>query len=165
MPSQYSERIAGLTDGARAQLGNLFGSIQHYLYRRADSFSGSRLLQWQTTARTKAVLMNELRDGLMRGEVVINSPEFAEESRYITQVGTRIEAEGRTHKDDRVVACGLAVVAWQQQVRPGLLPEVSAADAAQDSMLYHTVADWMARIRDDKESESWQNVGTEDWRE
>ncbi|MHB8406330.1 MAG: hypothetical protein ACYDCJ_13000 [Gammaproteobacteria bacterium] len=120
MPAQYSAAIAGLTESQRRNLQNLFGSIQHYLYKKPDTFSAARLLQWETNFKTKTIMMNQLRDMLSRGMLKVHSPGFVEEARYVSQEGSRIAGMGR-RKDDRVIAMALACMGWSDQLQPQLL--------------------------------------------
>lgn len=130
MPAQYSSAVAGLSDSARRELQNLFGSIQHYLYKKPDTFSGSRLLQWETNYRTKTLMMNQLRDMLSRGMLKVHSAGFVEEARYVSQEGSRIAGMGR-RKDDRVIAMALACMGWSDQMQPQLLGSGLANGATQ----------------------------------
>lgn len=160
MPEQYADRIDGLSPSAQRALQNLFGSIRHYLYRRPDSLSGGRLLQWETTWKTKQIMMNLLRDSLERGMVEVNSPEWPEEARFVTQSGSRIQAEGQ-HKDDRVVALALGVVAWQQQVLPELLASQAEAGYGHGPAqpLDRAVQGWLDRIKDGSQEALWIDSG------
>lgn len=159
MPEQYADRIDSLSPSAQRALQNLFGSIRHYLYRRPDSLAGGRLLQWETTWKTKQIMMNLLRDTVERGMITINSPEWPEEARYVTQNGSRIQAEGQ-HKDDRVVALALGVVAWQQQVLPELLAAQAEAGRDPGAPLDRAVHNWLENIRSGAEDALWADTGS-----
>lgn len=161
MPEQYADRIDSLSESAQRTLRNLFGSIRHYLYRRPDSLSGGRLLQWETTWKTKQIMMNLLRDSLERGMVEVNSPEWPEEARFVTQNGSRIQAEGQ-HKDDRVVALALGVVAWQQQVLPEILATQAEAGYGRGpgTPLDRAVHNWLDGVRSGADDALWADTGS-----
>lgn len=125
MPQQYSAQISGLNEQQRESIQNIFSSIQHFLYKRPDTFSSSRLLQWETTYKTKTLMMNLLRDLLERRMLTIRSPLFVEEARFISQEGSRIAGAGHS-KDDRVIAMAMGCVAWAEQLQPVLLAEGAA---------------------------------------
>lgn len=129
MPQQYSAAIAGLSADQRAHIVNIFSSIQHFLYKRPDTFSGSRLLQWETNYKTKTIMMNTLRDYLERGMLLVRSPQFLEEARFVSQEGSKIAGAGRS-KDDRVIAMALGVMAYAEQMQPQLLTEGAVKSVA-----------------------------------
>ena len=113
-------------------------------------------------------MMNLLRDGIERGMVTVNSPEWPEEARYVTQNGSRIQAEGQ-HKDDRVVAMALGVVAWQQQVLPELLAAHAEAGYGRGpaAPLDRAVHNWLDGIRSGAEDALWStpSYGYASWDE
>lgn len=166
MPEQYADKIDGLSPSAQRALQNLFGSIRHYLYRRPDSLSGGRLLQWETTWKTKQIMMNLLRDSVERGMVEVNSPEWPAEAQYVTQSGTKIQAEG-SHKDDRIVAMALGVVAWQQQVLPDLLARHAEAGFGHGvgQPLDRAVHSWLDAIQAGNDDAVWSDTGSGVWQD
>ena len=165
MPAQYASKVEGLSERARSELADIFGSIQHYLYRRPDSLSGSALLQWETTWKTKQIMMNTLRDLIERGMLKIQSAAWIEEARYVTQNGTSIQAEGRTRKDDRVVAMALAVMAWQEQLMPQLLMRggVDSDGAMEQNAVARSIEGWLGNLRSESEERRWRAAGQMTW--
>ncbi|HJR14222.1 MAG TPA: hypothetical protein VJ833_10030 [Rhodanobacteraceae bacterium] len=166
MPAQYAQKIEGLSDRARAEIADIFGSIQHYLYRRPDSLSGGALMQWETTWKTKQIMMNTLRDLLERGMLKVHSREWVEEARYVTQNGTRIAAEGRG-KDDRVIAMGLGCMAWQEQLQLQLLArgEVDTTDGMEHNAVARSIGGWLSQLRSEQDERRWQAAGSMSWQD
>lgn len=167
LPIQYAASFEGTSRGQRDALLDLFGSIQQYLYRRPDSLSGSVLKQWETTWKTKQIMMNTLRDALERGMLTVNSVAWIDEARYVTQNGTSIQAEGRTRKDDRVIALGLAVMAWQEQLLPQLIGRgaVDAGAGEGQNPLNRSVQGYLQDMLNRANEANWQRSGSESWQE
>lgn len=167
MPSQYAATVAGLSDRARAELADIFGSIQHYLYRRPDSLSGSSLLQWETTWKTKQIMMNTLRDLIERGMLKIHSEAWINEARYVTQNGTSIKAEGRTQKDDRVIAMALGCMAWQEQLMPQLLMGrgMDEYSGMEHNAVARSIGNWLSNLNAQTEESNWQKAGSMSWQD
>ena len=159
MPTQYGNSFSGLEPKQNEAIQNLFGSIQHFLYKRPDTFSSSRLLQWETNFRTKTLMMNTLRDMLERKMLTVRSPGFVDEARYISQIGNSIKGAGK-NKDDRVIAMALGCVAWAEQLRPQLLGEGVAnamAPPGADSPVTRAVGHYMDRLLQRTEDDIWSN--------
>jgi hypothetical protein len=96
----------------RDEIYNVAANIRHYFYRRIDSLSsGVPALQWYTNAREKERMLNTLRDYFERGMLQVTSLECIDEMKIIVRKDAQIEADGRG-KDDRVLAMGLAIIAW-----------------------------------------------------
>jgi hypothetical protein len=72
---------------------------------------------WQTTRDSKYDLMNTMRSAYTTRELMIKSKPLLGEMQAVVQDGATIEAPGR-EKDDRVIACALAVMAWKEWVKP-----------------------------------------------
>lgn len=102
-----------------ADLRNCLAHMRHYLYQRPDVFSGQLAYQWQTTGDTKIWLMNRFKDGFELGRVRILSLGCLDEMRGVVNEDGQIEASGR-RKDDRVMASGLAFMAWEKWRQPEL---------------------------------------------
>lgn len=94
---------------------NVVGGIRDYLWRRQDSLTGSFAYQWQTTAKEKLRMLSSLRNYFEREMILVNSPECAQELRNVSRDGDKIGGEGRA-KDDRVIAAGLAIIAWNDWI-------------------------------------------------
>ena len=71
--------------------------------------------------------MNELRDTYAVGALDLFSVPLLEEMERVVQEGSEIRAEGRAH-DDRVFATALAVHAWTQWVRSGMISTAQTYD-------------------------------------
>jgi hypothetical protein len=95
----------------RAGAFDVIGRARDYLWKRQDSLSGHFAYQWQTNLREKQRMMTTLRGYFEREMVIVNSADCLQQFRNIHRVGDRIGGEGRA-KDDRVIALGMAVTAW-----------------------------------------------------
>ena len=111
-----------------AAIQNVLGAIQHYIYRKPDSLmGGGGMWQWLTTAQTKKLIMEKLRDAvLMETRLVIRSRGLVGELRALRRIGDKVESVGKTH-DDRAITCAMAIECWSENVLPSLLmmPEPS----------------------------------------
>lgn len=143
MPQQYARELSGVGARQKAAFQSVLENIQHYLYKRPDTFSGSRLLQWETTWKTKTMMMHLLRDSFARGMVTVRSPDFVEEAAHVTQRGSKIEAAWG--KDDRVVAMALGCVAYFDQVQMQLLNAGEPTQQQAANREQWTVAGFIAR--------------------
>jgi hypothetical protein len=96
--------------------------IRQYVYRRVDSTGGSTTsLHTKTSYDIKERMMNGLRDCFERGILVVRSAELVEEMKFITrEPGSAPAAESGKH-DDRVMAAGLALMCWNDQLRLQLM--------------------------------------------
>lgn len=77
-------------------------------------------MYWLTTASSKERMMNYMKDYFERGMMNIVSMETLDEMKSIVREDGFIGAPGRG-KDDRVIACALAVAAYAEQLQPRLL--------------------------------------------
>lgn len=100
----------------------MLGAIQHYIYRKPDSVRGtSGMWQWLTTAATKKLIMEKLRDSLlMEGRLVVRSTALVAELAGLRRDGDKVAAVGRQH-DDRAITAAMAIECWTEQVLPQLL--------------------------------------------
>jgi hypothetical protein len=105
---------APAASGSRS-IYNVVGSIRDYLWKKQDSLMGSYAYQWQTTAKEKLRMLSTVRNYFEREMMVVNSPECADEFRNVHREGDSIGGAGRA-KDDRVIATGLAVIAWNDWI-------------------------------------------------
>ena len=91
-------------------------NLQNYLYKRLDTFGRPNAYHWQSTTNTKERMLNFYKAEFERGTSTVRSVELIEEMRTLVREDGQIAAQGR-HKDDRVIAAGLAHVAWSDYVR------------------------------------------------
>jgi hypothetical protein len=101
-------------------LNDVLGNMQHYLWRRNDSFGISNSIGWVTTHSSKERMLNYLKDYFERGMMNIYSQECIDEMKGIVRDGGTIAAAGRS-KDDRVIASALAAAAFAEQLQPRLI--------------------------------------------
>ena len=106
-----------------AELMNVYGSMQNYIWRRNDTLGGySNSIGWLTTSQTKERMLSYMKDYFERGKMDVYSMDLLEEMKTIVRDGGSIMASGR-NKDDRVIATALAVAAYAEQVQPRLLAQ------------------------------------------
>jgi len=101
-------------------LQDVLGNMQHYLWRRNDSFGISNSIGWVTTHSSKERMLNYLKDYFERGMLKVYSEECIDEMKGIVRDNGTIAAAGRS-KDDRVIACALASAAYAEQLQPKLI--------------------------------------------
>jgi hypothetical protein len=102
------------------ELTNVLSNMQHYLWRRNDSFGISNSIGWVTTHSSKERMLNYLKDYFERGMLHMYSTECIDEMKGIVRDQGTIAAMGRA-KDDRVMAAALAAAAFAEQVQPRLI--------------------------------------------
>lgn len=101
-------------------LNDVLGNMQHYLWRRNDSFGISNSIGWVTTHSSKERMLNYLKDYFERGMLKVYSEECIDEMKGIVRDAGTIAAAGRS-KDDRVIASALATAAFAEQLQPRLI--------------------------------------------
>lgn len=101
-------------------LNDVLGNMQHYLWRRNDSFGISNSIGWVTTHSSKERMLNYLKDYFERNMLRVYSEECIDEMKGIVRDGGTIAATGRS-KDDRVIASALAAAAFAEQLQPRLI--------------------------------------------
>lgn len=101
-------------------LQDVLGNMQHYLWRRNDSFGISNSIGWVTTHSSKERMLNYLKDYFERSMLRVYSEECIDEMKGIVRDNGTIAAAGRS-KDDRVIACALAAAAYAEQLQPRLI--------------------------------------------
>jgi hypothetical protein len=102
-------------------LYNVLGNMSNYIWRRNDSLTGPGMsIGYLTTKSTKERMLNYFKDYFERGMMGVMSIDLLDEMKSIVRDGGSIEAFGRG-KDDRVIATGLACVAYAEQVQPRLV--------------------------------------------
>ena len=82
---------------------------------------------WKTNSDNKLKILNQMRDNYVLRMLRVRSIPLLEEMERIVQDGSEIQAEGRA-KDDRAFATALAVTAWIDWVRGGLIAEGQTYD-------------------------------------
>ncbi len=148
---------------------DVFSSVKWYLYHRPDSMGAGYVYNWKTNSDNKLKILNQMRDNYTLRMLSVRSIPLLEEMERIVQDGGEIQAEGRA-KDDRAFATALAVTAWIDWVRGGLIAEGqthervcqderNAKDSPQASLVGRVVIDFFkanesARL-DAEEARAW----------
>jgi hypothetical protein len=115
------ERVFGMAQ-ARPVLKDVLGSMRDFLYRKYDSIYGTPgALHTQTNFQMKERMMNTYRDYVERKMCVPVSRELVAEMAIIAREAGSAPAAPDHKKDDRVIAACLAILAWNDQVRPRLM--------------------------------------------
>lgn len=116
------QQTAGYTTAANVNAGllDVIGNIRNYLYHRTDSMAGNFAFQFKTTNELKESFMNKFRDAYERGTLTIRSLDLLEEMKSITNDEGVIAAGSSRQKDDRAIAAGLGIEAWQSSILPDL---------------------------------------------
>lgn len=127
------KRLAGSYDvGMNKNMYNVIVNIQNYLYRRPDSLNGNYNYHTKTTQMEKERFMNTFRDGVERGTILVHSTQLLQEAKHVQREEGVIGAPGRG-KDDRVIAGGLAAIAWTDFIRSKLAQMRYTKAAAQSA--------------------------------
>jgi hypothetical protein len=117
------ERVFGLAR-ARPVLRDVLGSMRDFLWRKYDAIYGTpAAIHTQTTFQVKERLMNTFRDYVERKMVVPYSRELVSEMTSIERLAGQAPGAPDHRKDDRVIAAALAILAWNDQVRPKLMAQ------------------------------------------
>jgi hypothetical protein len=102
-------------------LHDVLVNIQHYLWRRNDSFGNvSNSIGWVTTHSSKERMLNYFKDYFERNMCTVRSIDLLDEMKGIVRDQGTIAAYGRG-KDDRVIASALACAAFAEQLQPRLI--------------------------------------------
>jgi hypothetical protein len=97
---------------------------QWYMYHRPDTMAGGYLWHFETTYRTKPVLMNMFRDSFATRMFEPRSARLLEEMAVMVQERSDIgPAAPGTDKDDRVIAAALCNHNWLEWIRPSMIDE------------------------------------------
>lgn len=91
-------------------------NLQNYLYKRLDTFGRPNAYHWKTDQNTKERMLNFYKDCFERGISTVKSGALIEEMQRVVREDGSLGAPGRG-KDDRVIAAGLAHVAWSDYTR------------------------------------------------
>jgi hypothetical protein len=135
-------------------LMDVLGSMTNYIWRRNDTLGGlSNSIGYLTTHSSKERMLNYMKDYFERGMMSIKSMDTLEEMKGIVRENGTIHAPGRA-KDDRVIACALAAVAYAEQVQPRLIAaritrNVSEAQEQMspgEAQVGRNVADYLKKI-------------------
>jgi len=125
-----------------------------------------------TNTDNKLKILNQMRDNYVLRMLAVRSIPLLEEMERIVQEGSEIQAEGRA-KDDRAFATALAVTAWIDWVRGGLIAngqtyervieeERIAQDTPQASMIGRVVGDFFRQAEQDRsdreEFAAWRGI-------
>ena len=137
-----------------AELMNVYGSMQNYIWRRNDTLGGvSNSIGWLTTAATKERMLTYMKDYFERNMMNIYDLDTIDEMKTVVRDGGSIEATGR-NKDDRVIASALACAAFAEQVQPRLIAqkitraisEVQENFTAEELGVGRNVSDYLKKI-------------------
>lgn len=102
-------------------IGNIFNNARHYLYSRVDSILiSNNSAWWKTSVQNKVPLMESCRNYLHNGVFRPRSLDLLDEMRSISRNGDKIAADG-DNRDDRTFAAALAIWAWDDRLRRGLI--------------------------------------------
>jgi hypothetical protein len=108
----------------RPGMQNVMKSIRTYLYARRDGlYNQPTAIHTQTSYLTKERYLGAFKDYFERGFAVVHSRDLIDEMKsMVREEGGQPRANSRS-KDDRVIAAGLAIIAWNDQVRTRLMME------------------------------------------
>ncbi len=145
---------------ANMDLHDIFSSVKWYLYHRPDSMGAGYVYNWKTNSDNKLKILNQMRDNYVLKMLTVRSIPLLTEMERIVQEGSEIQAEGRA-KDDRAFATALAVTAWIDWVRGGLIAngqtydrvieeERIAQDTPQATMIGRVVGDYFRQAEQDR---------------
>lgn len=93
-----------------------------YLYKKPDHFAPGFVKCWESTHRSKTIMMHTARDKYACDHILIQSTGLIEEMLSVVKDGDRIEAPSPS-KDDRVIAMALAIYVWSQDLQMSLLSQ------------------------------------------
>ncbi len=102
--------------GMQAPVRNILRNIRQYLYARPDSINKTFQFHTLSSTKVKEVFMNAFKDGFERNIIHVHSVDCLTEMKYVERRDGDLGAPGRG-KDDRVIACGLATVAWKDHLQ------------------------------------------------
>lgn len=123
---EYNSLKQLLTGGylrARARekgLADIFSNMRNYIYQRSDAMGPGHNYHWVASTQRKVAIMERLRDYVHSFMLLLRSRDLIEEMRSISRAGDQIGAE-RGHRDDRVIAMAMAVRAYEEKLRSGLV--------------------------------------------
>lgn len=97
-------------------------TMRWYMYQRPDSMGSGYVYNWKSTGDNKLLILNQMRDCHSQDQLTFRSERLLKEMSRIVQEGNEIRGEGK-QKDDRVIATALAIKAWIEWCRPGMLAQ------------------------------------------
>ena len=149
------KRLAVSVGGALGHgLLDVLGSMTNYIWRRNDTLGGlSNSIGYLTTSNSKERMLQYMKDYFEREMMKIRSMDTLEEMKTIVREDGFIGAPGRA-KDDRVIACALAAVAYAEQVQPRLIMQKITREVSHKQEDYtpeqvavgRNVSDYLKRI-------------------
>ena len=152
---QSMKRSAGATplNPVSQKINMVLQNLQNYLYKRIDTFGRPAAYHWKSSADTKERMLNFYKDCFERGSSVARSAGLIEEMQKVVREDGQLGAPGRG-KDDRVIAAGLAHVAWADFVRNQCIqkqlikPKIGSGDLAtvKPSIIHPGMKGWLARV-------------------
>ena len=103
------------------ELMNVLSSMKNYIWRKNDTMGGlTNSIGIITTQATKERMLTYFKDYFERGMMTVCSEDLVDEMKTIRREGSSIMAPGRS-KDDRVMATGMASIAYAEQIQPQLI--------------------------------------------
>ena len=97
-------------------------NISNYLYRKMDSlYSAPSAIHTMTTSNVKERYLGAFKDYFERGYCVPHSRDLLDEMKELRREGGSTPSASSGNHDDRAIAAGLAVIAWNDQVRSRLM--------------------------------------------
>jgi len=97
-----------------------------FLYHRVDSPGPGYVYNFESSWKTKQMLMHGFRSSYISQELHIRSKKLLVEMSNVIDDGDTIgapESRDEDKKDDRVFAAALSQMAWAQWIRPGMLAD------------------------------------------
>lgn len=116
---QLKQKLAQITPGTDDSMKNCLRHMKNFLYVKADSLSGSALLQWKSSPELRKQLLFKFRDGITANRLDIKSMHLIDEMRHLMIDGGYVEAPP-SKTDDRVFGAALMYWAWDNRVRARL---------------------------------------------
>lgn len=104
------------TNDVAKKVYKVVSNLQHFMYRRQDSFGAASGYHTISTTKEKWRMLSAFKDGWERGLIEIHSLELLDEMRSVEFEEGFIGAPDRK-KDDRVLASGLSAIAFIDYVR------------------------------------------------
>lgn len=106
------------SESLRNALNKTMSTIRTYLYRKQDAvFSMPHSIHTLTSAREKERYLGAFKDYFERDYIDIRSTELIDEMKNLEREGGGAPAATGRSTDDRAIAAGLAVIAWNDQLR------------------------------------------------
>ncbi len=159
---RMAERGLGLSR-RYGKLQDVIGNIQHYLWAKPDTLTPQFAWGWKTGPGTQEALMEQLRNEVERGALVVRSPALMGQLTALVRNKTskRIEAGGVAH-DDLAVTAAMAVEYWlgtiQDEIEGYVAPRERENQPPQDPgqrLLQNFFANLREPQGDEPERRSW----------